>query len=63
MSYIGWPNYASGETSALYYFGTIGVTLAIIILLHFNLKRRETLRARRLADMGRGSSTSARQAE
>lgn len=40
MSYIGWGNYAKGETSALYYFGTIGVTMVIILLLHFNLKRR-----------------------
>ncbi|MDD5838865.1 MAG: hypothetical protein PUC94_02270 [Bacteroidales bacterium] len=51
MSYIGWGNYAKGETSALYYFGTIGVTLVIILLLHFNLKRREALRQKRLDDM------------
>ena len=53
MSVIGWKNFVSGESSPLYYFGTIGITLAIIVLLHFNLKRRETLRARRLADLDR----------
>lgn len=47
MSYIGWGNYSKGETSALHYFGTIGVTLFILVLLHFNLKRREALRQKR----------------
>lgn len=47
MAYIGWPEYASGKSSALYYFGIIGVTLVVIVLLHFNLKRRERLRRER----------------
>ena len=51
MSYIGYPAYADGRTSALYYFGVIGVTLAVIVLLHFNLKRRERLRRERLDDI------------
>lgn len=53
MAYIGYPEYAAGRTSALYYFGTIGVTVVILILLHFNLKRRERLRREREEDMER----------
>lgn len=48
MAAIGWPRYASGEESALFYFGVLGVTVLVIVLLHFNLKRQEKLRRRRL---------------
>jgi hypothetical protein len=41
MAYIGWPAFASGQTSALQYFGTIGATSLILVLLHFTLKKRE----------------------
>lgn len=51
MAYIGWPAYANGQTSPLQYFGIIGLTLAIIILLHFSLKRRERLRRERENDI------------
>lgn len=51
MSCIGWKQYALGQMSALEYFGIIAVTLAVIIMLHFNLKRRERLRAEREADI------------
>lgn len=44
MSYIGWADFASGKTSAAFYFGVIGSTLAVIILLHFTLKKREKTR-------------------
>lgn len=50
MAYIGWPEYASGRSSALYYFGIIGATLLVITLLHFSLKRREALREKREAE-------------
>ncbi|MDE6310584.1 MAG: hypothetical protein K2L96_02050 [Muribaculaceae bacterium] len=53
MACIGWPDYASGRTSALFYFGVIAITLIILVLLHFNLKRRENLRRERLADMNK----------
>lgn len=46
MAVIGWPEYASGRSSALYYFGVIGATLAVIFLLHLNLKKREKMRAK-----------------
>lgn len=47
MAVIGWPEYASGRSSALYYFGVIGATLLVIGLLHLNLKKREKLRRQR----------------
>ena len=40
MSYIGYPAYADGRTSALYYFGVIATNIVVIILLKFNLKHR-----------------------
>lgn len=48
MAAIGWPRYASGEESALFYFGVLGVTVVVIVLLHFNLKRQEKLRRKRI---------------
>ena len=56
MSYIGYDSYASGEFSALYYFGVIAVSLLVIILLHFSLKRRERLRREREDDIKRNST-------
>ena len=56
MAYIGYPEYAAGHTSALYYFGIIAITIVILVLLHFNLKRRERLRSERMADMARNES-------
>ena len=53
MSTIGWKQYASGAMSATEYFGIIAITLAVIVLLHFNIKRRERLRAEREADVHR----------
>lgn len=45
MSYIGFPEFENGNY--LYYFGVIGITLVIIVILHFYLKRREELRRNR----------------
>jgi hypothetical protein len=56
MSYIGYDGYDSGEFSALYYFGVIAVSLLVIILLHFSLKRRERLRREREDDIKRNST-------
>ena len=39
MSCIGFPEFQQGHY--LYYFGVIGLTLVIIALLHFFLKKRE----------------------
>lgn len=51
MSYIGYPGYASGDYSPLYYFGVIAATLIVILLLHLSLKRRERLRHEREEDI------------
>ena len=51
MARIGYPEYAAGRTSALYYFGIIGATIVILIALHFNLKRRERYAREREMDM------------
>ena len=53
MCYIGYGGYASGEFSALYYFGVIAGSLLVIILLHFSLKRRERLRKEREDDINK----------
>lgn len=53
MASIGWKQYASGVMSASEYFGIIAVTVAVIVLLRFNLRRRERLRAEREADIAR----------
>lgn len=56
MAYIGWPEYAVGRTSALTYWGTVIFTLVIIVLLHFNIKRRERLRRQREDDIKRNET-------
>lgn len=50
MAYIGYPAYKSGIFSAIHYFGCIGATLLVIVVLHFCLKYREKLRDRRNRD-------------
>lgn len=45
MSYIGRSHFYAGEY--VFYFGVIGVTLFIIVLLHFMLKKREKLQQKR----------------
>lgn len=57
MAYIGFPEFAAGRTSALTYFGIIGITLVVIVLLHFNLKRRERYRRERLEDIRRAENS------
>lgn len=49
MSYVGLPIFKEGRY--LYYFGILGVSLVVIILLHFSLKRKERLRKEREDDM------------
>ena len=50
MSVMGWKNFSAGHMSPLQYYGVIAVTLVIIVLLHFTIRRRERLRDRRRAD-------------
>ncbi len=51
MAALGYPEYAAGRQSALYYFGIIAITLIVLVLLHFSLKRRERLREERENDI------------
>lgn len=51
MAVMGYPEYAAGRQSALYYFGIIAITLIVLVLLHFSLKRRERLREERENDI------------
>lgn len=53
MASIGYGDYAAGRTSALMYFGVIVITLVVLVLLHFSLKRRERYRAEREKDMNK----------
>lgn len=48
MAYVGRSYLLNGEY--MYYFGVIGVSLVVIILLHFSLKRREALKEKRNND-------------
>lgn len=51
MSYIGRGEFYAGHYA--YYFGIIGTTLAVIVALHFFLRKREKLRREREEDMPR----------
>ena len=51
MSYIGRGEFYAGHY--VYYFGIIGVTLVIIVALHFFLRKRERLRREREDDLRR----------
>lgn len=50
MACLGYKGVRSGETSLTTYILTIAVTLALIVVLHFFLKKREQIRQRKLAD-------------
>ena len=45
MSYIGHSHFFAGDY--VFYFGVIGATLLIIVLLHFMLKKREKVQQKR----------------
>lgn len=57
MSYIGYPEYANGNFSPLYYFGVIGISLGIIIILFFFIKKREQMRKERKDDIENASNS------
>ena len=57
MVVLGWPDYVRGATSPALYFGGTALTIAVIVLLHFNLKKREEYRKRRQDDMARRDRT------
>lgn len=51
MSIIGWKGYATGQNSALFYFGSIALTLLVIWVLRHILLKKERLQREREADM------------
>ncbi len=51
MSVIGWRGYASGQNSALYYFGSIAFTLLVIFVLRLFLLKKERMASKRENDI------------
>ncbi|MBJ2189168.1 MAG: hypothetical protein HFJ87_10425 [Muribaculaceae bacterium] len=51
MAYLGLDGLRSGQTSLAAYVATIVVSLGVIVLLHFFLKKRERLRRERMEDL------------
>jgi len=47
MAWVGRGQITKAEPDYLQYFGIIGISLLIIVLLYFALRRKETLRQRR----------------
>lgn len=56
MAYLGIPGLRSGQTTTAAYAATIIVSLGVIVLLHFFLKKRERMRRERLDDIKRNST-------
>lgn len=46
-AYFGYPSYCRGAISTTEFVLIVGITLLVIVLLHFSLKRRERLRQER----------------
>ena len=55
MAWIGRDRLARGEY--LYYFGIIGISLLIIVLLYFSLRKKEQLRDRREQELEQNQYT------
>lgn len=51
MAYMGLDGLRTGQTSLFQYIATIVVTLGVIILLHFFLRKRERLHKERKNDI------------
>lgn len=56
MAYLGLPGLRSGQTTPAAYTATIIVSLGVIVLLYFFLKKRERMRRERLDDIKRNST-------
>lgn len=54
MCYVGREHLYSGNK--IFYFCVIAVTLLVIVLLHFSLKRKERLRREREDDIARNEN-------
>lgn len=53
MAVLGLDGLRSGQTTLAAYIATIVITLGVIILLHFFLKKRERLRRERTDSLGK----------
>lgn len=53
LAYMAWPQYRQGKFTALEYFGVIGIALAVVVALHFTIKKRDRLRREREQDMNK----------
>lgn len=51
MACFGYRSMRQGLMTPTYFWGTVVITLMVIILLHFNLKKRERLRREREQDL------------
>ena len=51
MAWVGRGQITKAEPDYLQYFGIIGISLLIIVLLYFALRRKETLRQRRKEEL------------
>ena len=51
MAVYAYDSWAAGQMSSLQYFGTIGMTVAIIVVLSWSLRRRDRLRRERNKDL------------
>lgn len=47
MAYMAWPEYRQGKFTPFEYFGVIGLTLAVVVALHFIIKKRDRMRRER----------------
>lgn len=55
MAWLGLDGLRSGATSPMQYFGTIALTLLVLVLLYFFLKKRDRLRRKRQDDLNKKS--------
>lgn len=53
MATLGYRDFAAGKTSPREYFGIIGITLLVIVVLHFNIKYRDKLHRKRIEDLNK----------
>lgn len=63
MVWLGYPDYVAGATSPALYFGGTAFTLAVIILLRYNLKQRTRYREARKKDIEEAKTKNADKAE
>lgn len=58
MAYIGLDGLRSGQTSTAMYVSVLVVCIAVLVGLHFNLKKREKLKREREEDIRNSNENS-----